>query len=125
MCIRFEQQEAHSILICCCLSCSIFETAKPVGQLAVDAVQSYQAVVTTVEESRATAQNASVSVAATQAYLTTRPIATLSEEAEASRQASTDLKDAIEGGLTDTQGMREIVMLCMMMMLITDNYCLW
>ena len=95
------------------------------GQLAVDAVQSYQAVVTTVEESRATAQNASVSVATTQAYLTTRPIATLSEEAEASRQASSDLKDAIEGGLTDTQGMREIVILYMTMILITDNYCLW
>ena len=89
------------------------------GQLAVDAVQSYQAVVTTVEESRATAQNASVSVASTQAYLTTRPIAMLSEEAEASRQASTDLKDTIEGGLTDTQGTRARVS-HWMMILMTD-----
>ncbi|XP_041465665.1 laminin subunit beta-1-like [Lytechinus variegatus] len=86
-------------------SLSFFQSAQPQGQLAVDTVRNYRSVVTTVQEAKATNQNATDSLASTRDYLITRPVPTLSEEAQRSLQLSNDLVDSIDGNLVDTQGL--------------------
>ncbi|XP_071488640.1 laminin subunit alpha-1-like [Diadema antillarum] len=86
-------------------SISIFESAQPVGRLAVAAVQNYRDVVDTVDEARSTVQNASSTLTAAQESLSSRGLLALRAEAQSSRQASTDLLATIEGSAVDTQGL--------------------
>ena len=64
----------------------------------------YQDTLTVYAEAASTSQQASTTLASTQAYLVQRPVATIVQEAATSRQTSVDLRQQVNARTTDEQG---------------------
>uniref|UniRef100_A0ABM0M073 Laminin subunit alpha-2-like n=1 Tax=Saccoglossus kowalevskii TaxID=10224 RepID=A0ABM0M073_SACKO len=79
----------------------VFQEAQDHGQPAVDAIDSYQQAITTLEEATAKAVEANTTIAEALNYVNEVSVSKIQEEAASSQTSSNDLKNSVENRNTD------------------------